>query len=389
MKLLHTSDWHLGHTLYDFDRAEEQGDMLRQIAEIVSIEKPDVMLLCGDVYHIGQPSAASNRLLAEAMALIHGSHPEMKIIMTAGNHDSASRHEAFDPLWREFNVYAIGNIARETPQSHIIEINGKGWVIAMPYVHPRNLPDSFVADLLNEVRDKNKSCLPVVVTAHSAIKGSDWAGHDSIRPDIIGGIDIMDIGDIGDPSLYDYLALGHIHRAQTLRSPLVTARYSGSPLAVSFDEDYPHSVSIVEIEKRGIKPQIKEIEIKNKRELVNLPPHGFASWEEVMDQLKMFPSDIDAYVRLNVLVDGLLPQGARKMAEDVISDKTCKLCHINPRRNVEARQRGEVMTVEEFRAEKPLEIARRFVEYKGFEFSEDMEKLFMEIEKMIKNNENS
>ena len=90
MKILHTSDWHLGHTLYSFDRTEEHKAMLKQIIDIVSKHQPDVFLLCGDVYHTPQPSAAVQTLLSDALVDIHNAHPEMTIVMTAGNHDSGT-----------------------------------------------------------------------------------------------------------------------------------------------------------------------------------------------------------------------------------------------------------------------------------------------------------
>ena len=100
MKILHTSDWHLGHTLYNYDRTEEQADMLRQMTEIVEKHKPDVFLLSGDVYHTPQPSAAVQTMFTDAMVRIHDANPGMTIVVTAGNHDSGTRHEIF----RVYNV---------------------------------------------------------------------------------------------------------------------------------------------------------------------------------------------------------------------------------------------------------------------------------------------
>jgi exonuclease SbcD len=95
MKILHTSDWHLGHTLYGYDRQEEQQDMLQQILEITRKERPDAFLLSGDVYDIPQPSATSQKMFSEFMAKLHKAVPGMRIIVTAGNHDSGMRTEAF------------------------------------------------------------------------------------------------------------------------------------------------------------------------------------------------------------------------------------------------------------------------------------------------------
>ena len=70
MKLLHTSDWHLGHTLYNYDRSYEQTDFLAQLARIVAKEQPDVMVISGDIYHYSNPSAATQRMYTEGMLSI-------------------------------------------------------------------------------------------------------------------------------------------------------------------------------------------------------------------------------------------------------------------------------------------------------------------------------
>ena len=87
MKILHTSDWHLGHILYNYDRTQEQLCMLEQMVNIVKEQKPDVFLLCGDVYHTPQPSAAVQTMLTNALLNIHKAQPEMVIVVTVGNHD--------------------------------------------------------------------------------------------------------------------------------------------------------------------------------------------------------------------------------------------------------------------------------------------------------------
>ena len=107
MKILHTSDWHLGHILYNYDRTEEQLSMLDQMVSIVEEQKPDVFLLCGDVYHTSQPSAAIQTMLSEALVRIHDANPGMTIVMTAGNHDSGSKHEIFRKPWLALKVHAI------------------------------------------------------------------------------------------------------------------------------------------------------------------------------------------------------------------------------------------------------------------------------------------
>ena len=113
MKLIHTSDWHLGHTLYNYDRTEEQQAFLQQLAEIVEREQPDALLVSGDIYHYSSPSASVQKMYTEAMLEIHQRCPSMTIVVTAGNHDSSSKLEITQSLWESFGLHVVGSIQRE------------------------------------------------------------------------------------------------------------------------------------------------------------------------------------------------------------------------------------------------------------------------------------
>lgn len=382
MKILHTSDWHLGHTLYNFDRTEEQKDMLQQIVKIVEECKPDLFLLCGDVYHTSQPSSAVQTMFSEAMVEIREANPDMTIIITAGNHDSGTKHEIFRTPWKFLNIHTIGNIDKSNIEEHIIKVGDKGYVIAVPYANERNIPEGFFQQLLDLVAQKNTAGLPVVMTAHTTVKGCDFRGHDTLSEATIGGIDSCDITQFGEG--YDYFALGHIHHEQFIHTGNHNVRYSGTPIAVSFDEDYPHSVSIVEIENHGASPTLEKIEINNLRPLVTLPNDGWASWEEVIDLLKEYPDNRSDYIRLNVEIEDFLPVEARTEASQIAEEKKCKLCHINAKRKSQQNvSETKTLSVQEFQAESPIEIARRYAEDSGVNFDEDMEQLFNEVIKIL------
>ncbi len=380
MKILHTSDWHLGHNLYGYDRTEEQTAMIQQIIDIVRREKPDAFLLSGDVYHTAQPSAAVQTMFTDAIVKIHDAHPDMTIVITAGNHDSGTKHEIFRTPWQALKVYSIGNLDKEHPENHIVEVPGKGYIIAIPYCYERSIPEGFFQDLEDEVMRRNEaadSLLPVVLMAHTTVKGCDFKGHDNATEYTVGGIDSLDISDLGDG--YDYLALGHIHHEQWIRGGHHRIRYSGSPLAVSFDESYEHSVSIVTIEQHNDEVKLEKIMIENPRPLVSLPSEGTASWEEAKQLLTDFPADIPAYIRLNVEIDDFLPVAANQEAENLTKDKACRFCLINAKRKAKAQAEQKAMTVQEFQSESPIDIARRFAEDSGIEFDEDMTDMFKEI----------
>ena len=381
MKILHTSDWHLGHTLYNYDRTEEQMAMLLAMVRIVKEQKPDVFLICGDVYHTPQPSSAVQTMLTNALLDIHKANPAMTIVMTAGNHDSGTRHEIFQAPWRELNVHAIGQIDRDAPDNHIIEVAGKGYVIAVPYCTERNMPTGFLQRLSDLVRERNTAGLPVVMTAHTTVRGCDFLGHDHASEHVVGGIDAVDLAQLGDG--YDYLALGHIHHAQYVHSGRHNVRYCGTPLPVSFDETFPHSVSMVQISRHGDRPTVETIEIGNTHPLVTLPTEGFAPWEEAKTLLAGFPDDLPAYVRLNVEIDDLLPLEAQAEAALLTEGKQCRFCCINAWRSVERRSTAETLSVQEFQAEEPIDIARRYADDMGIDFDTDMQEMFRQTMAMV------
>jgi exonuclease SbcD len=385
MKILHTSDWHLGHTLYNYDRTEEQMAMLLQMVNIVKEEQPDVFLLCGDVYHTSQPSAAVQTMFTNALVQIRDANPGMTIVITAGNHDSGSKHDIFRTPWKALKVYTVGCIDASQKEELVVEVPGKGYVIAVPYVNERNMPKGLFQELIDIVGEKNAYNLPVVMMAHTTVRGCDFAGHDNASEYTVGGIDSYDLDEMG--SGYDYLALGHIHHGQFIHSGKHNVRYCGSPIPVSFDEMYKHSVSIVEVAKHGEKPTIKEIEINPHRPLVTLPIEGVATWEDAKDLLKNYPDDIDAYIRLNVEVDDLLPADANAEAQMICEEKKCKFCVINSRRLNKNRTEARIMSVQEFKAEDPIGIAQRYAQDMEKVFDDDMRKLFYETLAAIKEEE--
>ena len=378
MKVLHSSDWHLGHILYGYDRNEEQKAVLRQLAEIVRQEKPDVFLVSGDVFHTSSPSAAINRLFVEALNDIAEAHPGISIVVTAGNHDSASKHEVFRTPWKKVGIHLIGSLHTDNPEDHIIEIPGKGLIVAVPYVNERNMPEGFVQQLLDRTEEMNKAGLPVILMGHTTVSGCDFKGHDDIVNYSVGGIETKTVDEMGTG--YDYLALGHIHRKQWIDNGDKHIRYSGSILPTSFDDDSHHSVSIIEIAKHGSKPDFKEIELKNPWPLVNLPQEGTTDWDTALLLLKEFPDSKQAYIRINITIDGSLPPGAHNEALKLTEGKRCRLCHINTVRSDETGSRREdSLTLEEFTRAEPLDIARRYFNTKGVELDSEMENMFREI----------
>lgn len=382
MKILHTSDWHLGHSLYNYDRSEEHTAMLQQMVNIVKEQQPDVFLLCGDVYHTSQPSAAVQTLFTEHIVKIHNANPSMILVITAGNHDSGTKHEIFQTPWKALNVNTIGTLDKENPEEYILEIPDKGFVVAVPYASERNIPDGFFQQLLDLVAERNKNGLPVIMSAHTTVQGCDFTGHEHGSEYTVGGIDAFDIAQMGDG--YDYLALGHIHREQFVHTGKHNVRYCGTPIPVSFDENYTHTVSIVEIDNHGDTPKVNQIEIDNPRPLVTLPTNGcFVSWDEAKKLLDNYDDGIPSYIRLNVEVEDFLPVEANAEAVKLTESKECLFCHINAKRKESSRMSAKVLSIQELQSEAPIDIAKRYAEDLCISFDEEMTSVFNDVLQLI------
>lgn len=366
-KIIHTSDWHLGQNFYGYDRSEEQADFLRQLVDIVSQQQPDALLVSGDIFHTAAPSSAAVTLYVNAMLDIHNACPKMAIVVIAGNHDSASRLQCDSRLWELAGVRVLGGIARNSEgladlDRHIIHVKGKGIVAAVPFAYPASFPlvnDEHVGSdqrqpvyfqsLLDHVNAQNPAQLPVVLMAHLAVNGSDFTGHE------VGMMECVEVGVLGNG--YDYAALGHIHRPQDV---VERARYCGTPLAVSFDEQCEHSVSIVEIDAHGSMPRVTTERIENIKPLRTIPTGPPVDFEAALEQLQVLVPDERAYVRLNVLVDRYLPNGAQERAALAVADKQCRFCEIKKTAIVEASHAVSQMTMEEFNHKHPIEVAQQF-----------------------------
>lgn len=367
-KFIHTSDWHLGQNFYGYDRSEEHRDFLQQLADIVRKQTPDALLVSGDIFHTAAPSNAAVNLYVEELLNIHKACPTMSIIIIAGNHDSPSRLDSDKRLWQLAGVTVLGSIARDHDghadlDSHIINAGDKGIIAAVPFAYPQSFPVKRGADvdrdqrqaayfqaLLDQAEARNRDNRPVVLMAHLAVNNSDFTGHDRNMK-----MECVEIEQLGKG--YDYIALGHIHRPQDVSE---RARYCGTPIAVSFDEQCEHSVSIVEIDSHGALPRIETKVIKNTKPLHTIPPTSPADFETVLELLQKFNPNERAYIRLNVLVDHFLPQGAQERAVAAVKDKQCRYCDMKRTSTAVPSSQATQLTVEQFNKMLPVEVANQF-----------------------------
>ncbi len=317
MKILHTADLHLGQTLYQhYERADEHRHFFNQLGQWCSEQRPDALLVSGDVFDVQNPSPEALKAFTEQFVAMHRACPSMHIFITAGNHDSASRLQAYRDLWEIAQVHVVG--VSPSPE-YLTRVDGwqaeyvfrldSGVVVALPYLRcGGERYQQLLQAILDYAAKVNTDNLPVIMMAHTAVAGMDFEGHNFD----IGTIRTVPLSAMG--SGYDYLALGHIHKPQTLghsnhsfEAPVTyaapVARYSGSALHVSCDETYPHSVSMVEIDSHGGSVRLTPLRINQLRHFYVLPLDGstYSSEKQALEGLKAFIRDHNhAYFRFRL-----------------------------------------------------------------------------------------
>lgn len=391
-KIIHTSDWHLGQNFYGYDRSEEQRDFLRQLAVIIREQQPDALLVSGDIYHTAAPSSAAVSMYVEGMLDIRQACPTMTIVVIAGNHDSASRLESDSLLWKVAGVNVLGGVSRNSEgladlDRHIITVKGKGIIAAVPYAHKSSFPKvedieienekrqgAYFDALLKRVSELNTEGLPVALMAHLAVNNSDFTGHD--RNMVMECVDIDTLG-----AGYDYAALGHIHRPQQVSD---RARYCGTPIPVSFDEQCEHSVSIVTIDAHGAMPQVTTAAIKNRRPLHTVPAKEAVDLDTALAEVERRTDIKDAYIRLNVAVDRYLPNGAQERAAKAVSERQGRFCEIKKTALNSPAGQSKQMTVEEFNKKLPIEVANQYyLDQYGQEMTDEEKAMFKYVQQLV------
>jgi exonuclease SbcD len=256
MRLLHTSDWHIGRSLHGTDLLAEQEAVLGALADVVAAESVDVVLVAGDVYDRAVPSADATAVLSRVVARLR--RAGAVVVMTPGNHDSARRLGAFSELLAVGGLHVRAETPRLDEPVLLADEHGDVAVYGLPFLEPElarfelgvatarshegvigAAMDRVRADLF--LRPGTRS----VVLAHAFVGGG--VASDSERDISVGGVDLVPAS-VFDGA--DYVALGHLHRPQTL-SPRV--RYSGSPLAYSFGEAGQHKQAwLVDLDATGL-----------------------------------------------------------------------------------------------------------------------------------------
>lgn len=354
VRILHTSDWHVGRTFHGADLLAEQESVLAHLAEVVTAENVDVVAVAGDIYDRAVPSAEAVRVATMALSRLRAAGAEL--VITSGNHDSAARLGAFAEFAAAGGLHLRTTISGLREPALISDEHGPVACYGIPYLEPEparhalDVPDaSGHTGVLTEAMRRIRADLAErpagtrsVVLAHAFVTGG--AGSDSERTIAVGGVEQVP-GSVFDG--VDYVALGHLHGPQTLARHL---RYSGSPLAYSFSETAQRkSAWLVDLDGTGLADVTR----------IDLPvPRRLATVEGYLEELlsgERFAELVDCYLSVTLL-DHVRPIEAMRR----LRERFPYAVHLDWR--PEGGSGAELRYAEAVRGRSDSEIAARFLD---------------------------
>ncbi|MER7165922.1 exonuclease SbcCD subunit D [Micromonospora sp. NPDC000207] len=262
MKILHTSDWHVGKVLKGRSRAEEHKQVLAGVIEVARTERPDLVIVAGDLYDTAAPTPEATRLVTRALTALRRLGAD--VVAIGGNHDNGAALDALRP-WAEAAGITLRGSVRENPDDHVVDgvtADGERWrVAALPFLSQRYAvravemydltaaeANQTYADHLGRILARlcegfDEAGRVHLVTAHLTVVGAAVGGGERDAHTVLGYAVPASVF----PGTAHYVALGHLHRSQRINGPC-PIRYSGSPLAVDFGEqENVPSVTVVEV----------------------------------------------------------------------------------------------------------------------------------------------
>ena len=292
LKVLHTSDWHLGMTLCGRRREEESAAFLEWLTGVIADKEIDVLLVTGDIFDNGTPPAWAQTIyyrFLKAAAEAGCRH----IIITAGNHDSPAFLEAPRHLLETLNIHVVGSAGRDNPGRIIVltDRNDRPALIvcAVPYLRDRDIrrsaPGESVADKAARVREgiaghyrevwaaaaerqqEMGIRVPVILTGHLFAAGGITVEGDGVRDRLAGSLDRVGRDIFAEEAAY--VALGHLHVPQTVGGR-GTIRYPGSPVPVGFGEAGQQKEVVIVSVGRDLPPGIESVPVPCFRRLATL-----------------------------------------------------------------------------------------------------------------------
>ena len=353
MRILHTSDLHLGAKLDEYDRSYAFENLLHWMRKQIDVHQVEALIIAGDVFDTKRPpQSALNQYYKFLASLVNS--PCQNVVVTAGNHDSPALLEAPGDILKLINVRVVGSVDREqNPFELIVELKDKSGAVgalccALPYVSLSTYESTGInvdaeererqgragfaglcadtAQAAEKVRAGRN--IPIIMTGHCWAAGSDLDNSlTDVQKEQRGNLDRIPLSVF--PQEVDYVALGHIHRPGSCGGK-ERIRYSGSPLPLSFDElGYKKSITLLDFDQ-GRTPTVTPIEVPSMIDMRVLKGSGSEVLAEMKnlneEAKKIAPSSLFVRVKLTEHV----PQFSQRVREEAPDVKLCWRVGDNP-----------------------------------------------------------
>ncbi|CAK2033999.1 exonuclease subunit SbcD [Vibrio crassostreae] len=344
MKILHTSDWHLGQNFYNKSRKNEHERFLQWLLEQVTEHDIDAIIVAGDIFDTSTPPSYAREMYNKFV--VDSNKIGCQLVLLGGNHDSVSVLKETQQLLKYMGADVIPN-TNEDHATQVVELKGKNGdvealVCAIPFIRPRDVLTSqagvtgvarqkqlgdaikqhyqSVYDAAVEKRAtfENSEHMPIIATGHLTAMGVQQS--DSVRDIYVGNLDGFAADGFPDA---DYIALGHIHRPQVV-AKREYIRYCGSPIPLSFDElKSQKQVCVVEF-------------VEGVRTISQLPVPTFQPLAEIKGDLSEIESQLNQYIGLDS--DQSVWLSIEVQAQDYLSDLQERMRALTEGLNVEVLQ---------------------------------------------------
>ncbi len=369
MRLAHISDLHLGKRLHERSFLEEdQPFILRQICEILREEKPDGVLIAGDIYDKSAPAAEAVRLFDDFLSEL--SADGQRVFVISGNHDSAARVAYGGRIMAKSGVHVSAPVydGRVKPVT-LEDADGPLDIYLLPFVKPVHVSQAFPEEKIQDYTDALRTAVAhmdlvpgrrSVLVAHQFVTGAVRSDSEEVS---VGGLDAVDAS-VFQP--FSYVALGHIHRPQDIGSPRI--RYSGTPLKYSFSEAGDEkSLTMAELDGQG-ELTVRTIPLKPYRNLREIK----GTYDELMNRENYEGTATEDYLRIILTDEEDVPDAMGKLK--TVYPNALKLDYDNSRTRtrvvIEGGDDGEKKT--------PMELARDFFALQNGHPMDDRQAAYME-----------
>ena len=383
IKILATSDWHLGNVFKGFDRQAEHVHFLEWLLATIDRERPDVLLVAGDVFDNSNPSAAAQRLYYDFLDRVTVAAPGMAVVIIAGNHDSATRLEAPRALLERRGVQVRGVVRRQADgQPDWAELlvpvesrdGERAWIMAVPYLRDGDFArdagygEGAVGFIRSLAAYANQNCRKpdeaLVLMAHLYATGAEIAEESSERL-IVGGSEMVNMGQVSDA--VTLAVIGHIHKRQRIGGS-ERMRYPGSALPMSFSErGYQHGADLWTISQGKCEELPRFIAYQPIRPLRSLSAEPLPL-EEIKKRISELPDKVKEagkeapypYLEIKVLLDGPDPDNdadnkALESVEDLLEQDPLEMIRISYRNKYHSEMGEELVAL----ARQAIEAARK------------------------------